>query len=36
MGKKNHDIKEDFFWGAEIAADDEDVIAGKPLVAVNQ
>lgn len=36
QGAETHDLKEVFFWGAEIAADDEDVIAGKPLVAVNQ
>lgn len=33
---KTHDLKEVFFWGAETAADDEDVLAAKPLVAVNQ
>lgn len=36
QGAKTHDLKEVFFWGAETAADDPDVIAGKPLVAVNQ
>lgn len=36
QGAKTHDLKEVFFWGAETAADDEDVIAKKPLVAVNQ
>ena len=35
-GAKTHDLKEVFFWGTETAADDPDVIAGKPLVAVNQ
>lgn len=36
QGAKTHDLKEVFFWGAETAQGDEDVIAGKPLVAVNQ
>lgn len=36
QGAKTHDLKEVFFWGAETAADDPDVLAGKPLVAVNQ
>lgn len=36
QGAKTHDLKEVFFWGAETAPEDEDVIAGKPLVAVNQ
>lgn len=36
QGAKTHDLKEVFFWGTETAADDPDVRAGKPLVAVNQ
>ncbi len=36
QGAKTHDLKEVFFWGAETAADDADVLARKPLVAVNQ
>ena len=36
QGAKTHDLKEVFFWGAETAGDDKDVLAGKPLVAVNQ
>ncbi len=35
-GAKTHDLKEVFFWGTQTAPDDEDVLAGKPLVAVNQ
>lgn len=35
-GAKTHDLKEVFFWGRQTDADDPDVIAGKPLVAVNQ
>lgn len=35
-GSKTHDLKEVFFWGTELAADDPDVVAGKPLVAVNR
>tara|TARA_B110000211_G_C14090725_1_gene558922 strand:- start:272 stop:1261 length:990 start_codon:yes stop_codon:yes gene_type:complete len=35
-GAKTHDLKEVFFWGAETAQDDPDVLAGKPLVAANQ
>jgi isopenicillin N synthase-like dioxygenase len=35
-GSKTHDLKEVFFWGTETASDDPDVVAGKPLVAVNQ
>ncbi len=35
-GSKTHDLKEVFFWGTETAIDDPDVIAGKPLCAVNQ
>ncbi|WP_299414177.1 2-oxoglutarate and iron-dependent oxygenase domain-containing protein [uncultured Sulfitobacter sp.] len=36
QGAATHDLKEVFFWGAETAADDPDVLASKPLVAVNQ
>ena len=36
QGSRTHDLKEVFFWGAETAADDVDVLAGKPLCAVNQ
>lgn len=36
QGSKTHDLKEVFFWGTETTADDPDVIAGKPLCAVNQ
>lgn len=36
QGAKTHDLKEVFFWGAETAADDADIVQGKPLVAVNQ
>ena len=35
-GSKTHDLKEVFFWGSELALDDPDVVAGKPLCAVNQ
>lgn len=35
-GARTHDLKEVFFWGLETHADDPDVAAGKPLVAVNQ
>lgn len=35
-GAKTHDLKEVFFWGTETAHDDPDILAGKPLVAVNQ
>ncbi len=35
-GARTHDLKEVFFWGAEIAEDDPDLLAGKPLVAVNK
>lgn len=35
-GAKTHDLKEVFFWGTDTAADDPDLLAGKPLVAVNQ
>lgn len=36
QGAKTHDLKEVFFWGAETAADHPDILAGKPLVAINQ
>lgn len=36
QGAKTHDLKEVFFWGTELAFDDPDVVAGKPLCAVNQ
>ncbi len=36
QGSKTHDLKEVFFWGAHTAADDADVLAGKPLCALNQ
>ncbi len=35
-GAKTHDLKEVFFWGAETALDDQDLLARKPLVAMNQ
>lgn len=35
QGSKTHDLKEVYFWGVETAADDPDVLAGKPLCAVN-
>ena len=35
-GSKTHDLKEVFFWGAETASDDPDLLAAKPLVAENQ
>ncbi len=35
-GATTHDLKEVFFWGTETQADDPDVLANKPLVAVNQ
>ena len=36
QGAATHDLKEVFFWGAETHADDPDILAGKPLVAVNK
>ena len=36
QGAKTYDLKEVFFWGTDTAPDDPDVIAGKPLCAVNQ
>ena len=35
-GAATHDLKEVFFWGTETAANDPDILANKPLVAVNQ
>lgn len=35
-GAATHDLKEVFFWGTETDANDPDVLANKPLVAVNQ
>ncbi|PTX56605.1 isopenicillin N synthase-like dioxygenase [Litoreibacter ponti] len=35
-GSKTHDLKEVFFWGSEIAPDDPDLAAAKPLVALNK
>ena len=35
-GAKTHDLKEVFFWGAELPPDDPDILAGKPLCAQNQ
>jgi len=35
-GSTTYDLKEVFFWGAEVAADDPDLLAGKPLVAINR
>ena len=35
-GSATHDAKEVFFWGYDIAPDDEDLKAGAPLVALNQ
>lgn len=36
QGAKTHDLKEVFFWGTEVAEDDRDLVAGKPLVARNR
>ncbi len=36
QGSKTHDLKEVFFWGTEVAADDPDLLAARPLVALNQ
>lgn len=35
-GARTHDLKEVFFWGREIEADDPDLIASKPLIARNK
>ena len=35
-GAATHDAKEVFFWGYDITADDPDLKAGAPLVALNQ
>jgi len=36
QGSKTHDLKEVYFWGTHTEPDDADVLAGKPLCAVNQ
>jgi isopenicillin N synthase-like dioxygenase len=36
QGSKTHDLKEVFFWGPHTEVDDVDVLACKPLCAVNQ
>jgi isopenicillin N synthase-like dioxygenase len=36
QGAKTHDLKEVFFWGTEIQADDPDLLAKRPLVALNR
>lgn len=36
QGAKTHDLKEVFFWGSEVAPDDPDLLAGKPLVSENK
>ena len=36
QGSKTHDLKEVFFWGPHTEADDVDVLACKPLCAMNQ
>ncbi|MFK7836735.1 MAG: isopenicillin N synthase family dioxygenase [Sulfitobacter sp.] len=36
QGAKTHDLKEVFFWGREVAADDPQLRAGRALVAQNQ
>lgn len=35
-GAATHDLKEVYFWGTELDANHPDIIAGKPLVAVNR
>ena len=35
-GSATHDLKEVFFWGTEVAQDDPGLLAGRPLVALNQ
>ncbi|MEO1265981.1 MAG: 2-oxoglutarate and iron-dependent oxygenase domain-containing protein, partial [Pseudomonadota bacterium] len=35
-GSQTHDLKEVFFWGREVRADDLDLKAGLPLVAANR
>ena len=35
-GAAEHDLKEVFFWGRELAADDPDLLAGKALLAMNK
>lgn len=36
QGAENHDLKEVFFWGRVLDAEDPDLLAGKPLVARNR
>jgi isopenicillin N synthase-like dioxygenase len=36
QGSKTHDLKEVFFWGTHTEADDPDLLAGKPLCAMNK
>ncbi|CAN0603342.1 unnamed protein product, partial [Ectocarpus sp. 12 AP-2014] len=36
QGSATHDLKEVFFWGTDVADDDPDLLAGRPLVAKNQ
>lgn len=36
QGAKTHDLKEVFFWGREVAPDDPQLRAARPLVAQNQ
>jgi isopenicillin N synthase-like dioxygenase len=36
QGSNTHDLKEVFFWGTEVAHDDPDLLAKRPLVAQNQ
>ena len=35
-GAATHDLKEVFFWGTELDATHPDIVAGKPLMAVNR
>jgi len=35
-GAKTYDLKEVFFWGWDLGADDQDVVAGVPMVFPNQ
>lgn len=35
-GAKTHDLKEVFFWGTDLASDDPDILANKPLMSTNQ
>ena len=36
QGSATHDLKEVFFWGTEVDPQNPDLLAGKPLVALNQ